>query len=106
MGVVDRIHAADGTVVPSSRVRENTRVEWTDAKDRQRYGVEMKYGLNVEDILKKGIELGKRRKQGEREAPVTNIKRICLGVKKTSSVNESVPKRGEIPATRGTVAGE
>lgn len=93
LGVVDRFHAADGTVVPSSKLRENVKGERVGSKDEGRYGVEMRYGLDIEGILKRGRELkGELEVAGnvKRQAndPGTN-KRICLRVTSPQPVNHS-----------------
>jgi hypothetical protein len=94
LAVIDRIHWADGTVVPSFRLRENVKLECMVSKDERRYGVEMKYGLDVESILKKGLELkyGTNTERKERIDPEVN-KRVCLGIKSQSPLNQSPQKR-------------
>ena len=56
LAVVDRWHAAEGTVVPSARAAERGRRELVGVGDGDRYGVEMKYGLDIEALLAKGVE--------------------------------------------------
>jgi hypothetical protein len=94
LAVIDRIHSADGTVVPSSRLRENVKTECIVTKDERRYGVEMKYGLDVESILKKGLELkyGTNTKRTEKVNSEVN-KRVCLGIKIQSPLNQSPQKQ-------------
>ena len=90
LGVIDRIHAADGTVVPSSRLRENAKGELSAAKDNGSYGVELKSGLNIDDLLKKGMELRRARemKRKAMDDPGITNKRICLGTKNLSRANK------------------
>ena len=92
LGVIDRIHAADGTVVPSSRLRENVKGELSAGKDNGCYGVELKYGLNIDDLLKKGMELRRVREMKRKDMydlGITN-KRICLGIKNSSRANQAM----------------
>jgi hypothetical protein len=90
LGVVDRSHAASGTVVPSPRLIEMTRN--AGVKSERRYGVEMKYGLDVDNILKKRVPLMERNvqtnlstgicKKRRSESPDGSLaKRICSSVK-------------------------
>ena len=92
LGVIDRIHAADGTVVPSSRLRQNTKGESSISKEKGCYGIELKYGVNIDNLLKKGMELRKAREMKRKAAddPGITNKRICLGIKNLSRGNQSM----------------
>ena len=64
--VVDRMHAADGTILPSDRVGESAR----RSLDRTRtfsYGVEMRYGLDIDELLRIGEEIGTKRTTEEED---------------------------------------
>jgi hypothetical protein len=91
LGVIDRIHAADGTVVPSSRLREKARGQLSTGKGDGCYGVELKSGLNVDDLLKKGMELRRARemKRKAMDDPGITNKRICMEIKNLSTANRS-----------------
>lgn len=60
---VDRYHAADGTVVPSSRLRDKVKGELLDVRRDAHYGVKMRHGLNIESILERGLALESGRKE-------------------------------------------
>ena len=92
LSVIDRVHAADGTVVPSSRLRENARGELSIGKDNGCYGVELKYGLNIDDLLKKGMELRSAREMKRKAMDDQGIanKRICLETKNSTRANQSM----------------
>ena len=91
LGIIDRIHASDGTVVPSSRLRETARRELSASGSQGRCGVEMKYGLNIDDLLKKGNELRKARESKRKTMNNEGIasKRRCLGIKKSCQADNS-----------------
>lgn len=97
LGVVDRYHGANETVVPSSRVGEKAREEQFRQRDQEYYGIRMMYGLDIEAILEKRgapavekcatavdqIEM----KRKIIEIPETPEKRVCLSVKSPLSTN-------------------
>jgi hypothetical protein len=60
LGIIDGGHAASGTIAPSNSLRE--KVQTRRCMDMtQRFGVEMKIGIDVESILAKADALRKRR---------------------------------------------
>jgi hypothetical protein len=88
LGVVDRYHAANGTVVPSSRAGDKAREEQFRRRDEERYGVEMMYGLNIEAVLEMGA-VSSDTKRKVFEIPETPQKRACLSVKSSMGFNRS-----------------
>src|SRR5437762_1340972 len=91
LGVIDGIHASDGTVVPSSRLREIARRELSASGGHRWYEVEMKYGVDIDDLLKKGNELRKAReaKRKAMDDPGIASKRRCLGIKESCQADNS-----------------
>jgi hypothetical protein len=109
LGVVDRYHGANGTVVPSSRAGDKAREEQFRRRDVERYGVQMMYGLNIEAILEMGsvskesctmIHLNDTKRKVD-EIPETPQKRACLSVKLPTSINRSPASVVKCSDTRG-----
>lgn len=91
--VVDRIHAADGTAAPSLRIRQIVKANLDDSRDWRRYGIEMEYGLDVEELLRKGGGDGNghlKRKFPESSATAKSNKRIVLAGVDCSSLTNSL----------------
>jgi hypothetical protein len=94
LGVVDRYHAAAATAVPSSSLGEKAREEQVPRRAGERLGVEMLYGLDVEALLRKGIDLATLRtmntlspKRKILEPVDSSKKRICLSAKSPTAIN-------------------
>jgi hypothetical protein len=101
LGVIDRYHAADGTVVPSSRLGDNAKEELFNVLRDVRYGIEMMHGLNIENILERGLALESardRKLKRKNEEEGTN-KRICLGIRVSGQANQ-IENRPELSAMR------
>jgi hypothetical protein len=106
LAVVDRLHAAEGTVIPSERVGERAKREMVPLRESAGYG-EMKFGLDIEGILKLGQEIRqqrencgqenvpvKRKESNEHERPaLLTTKRICLANKPSQQPIQSPPKK-------------
>ena len=115
LAVVDRWHAAERTVVPSVRAVEKGRRELEGEKVGDRYGVEMKYGLDIEGLLAKGLKEMRSEKLKSQELSTTKStwedsmkrktpetsrippKRVCLGNKGSGTENRvSVLEEGRL----------
>ena len=101
LGVVDRIHGAEGTVVPGNGIAERSRFEVDEARNngKEKYGVEMVCGLNVDEILKQGNELKRKRNEENKENVQSRKRRVDISIKNskisaethTSMSNHSSP---------------